>query len=236
MSTSSRNSLPAGPRAGFTLVELLIAMTLTAVIGMVLFSTYAAVMDNGKNVRERVARREGERVFWGIIDNDIAGLCVTDDKRSTLPPLSREPILLSDDYYRTTDADPPDASSDEVLLSFPTSSHLADIPESALPGPVCVEYVLRDGSRAAALIRRERAFCGVEGDFPWSELVLVRNVERVEVALYAPKTGYADDWPSPVAPEEMPQAIRFSIEREGEERPQTIVVPVFPRRSHAETR
>ena len=34
---------------GFTLVELLIAMTLTAVIGMVLFSTYSMVMDNGKN-------------------------------------------------------------------------------------------------------------------------------------------------------------------------------------------
>ena len=31
---------------GFTLVELLIAMTLTAVIGMVLFSTYSMVMDN----------------------------------------------------------------------------------------------------------------------------------------------------------------------------------------------
>ena len=73
---------------GFTLVELLIAMTLTAVIGMVLFSTYSMVMDNGKTVRNRVLERESERVFWGILDNDIAGLCLIDDKRSTLPPLS----------------------------------------------------------------------------------------------------------------------------------------------------
>ena len=50
---------------GFTLVELLIAMTLTAVIGMVLFSTYSMVMDNGKTVRNRVLERESERVFWG---------------------------------------------------------------------------------------------------------------------------------------------------------------------------
>ena len=113
---------------GFTLVELLIAMTLTAVIGMVLFSTYSMVMDNGKTVRNRVLERESERVFWGILDNDIAGLCLIDDKRSTLPPLSREPIVPSDAFYRLTETDKPQPSDDEVLLSFATSSHLADMP------------------------------------------------------------------------------------------------------------
>lgn len=173
---------------GFTLVELLIAMTLTAVIGMVLFSTYSMVMDNGKTVRNRVLERESERVFWGILDNDIAGLCLIDDKRSTLPPLSREPIVPSDAFYRLTETDKPQPSDDEVLLSFATSSHLADMPGTPLPGPVCVEYVLRNGNRSAAFIRRERAHCGVEGDFPWSELVLVRNVKSLEVALYSAKT------------------------------------------------
>ena len=102
---------------GFTLVELLIAMTLTAVIGMVLFSTYSMVMDNGKTVRNRVLERESERVFWGILDNDIAGLCLIDDKRSTLPPLSREPIVPSDAFYRLTETDKPQPSDDEVLFA-----------------------------------------------------------------------------------------------------------------------
>lgn len=118
---------------GFTLVELLIAMTLTAVIGMVLFSTYSMVMDNGKTVRNRVLERESERVFWGILDNDIAGLCLIDDKRSTLPPLSREPIVPSDAFYRLTETDKPQPSDDEVLLSFATSSHLADMPAPPCP-------------------------------------------------------------------------------------------------------
>ena len=113
---------------GFTLVELLIAMTLTAVIGMVLFSTYSMVMDNGKTVRNRVLERESERVFWGILDNDIAGLCLIDDKRSTLPPLSREPIVPSDAFYRLTENHKPQPSDDEVLLSFANSSHMADMP------------------------------------------------------------------------------------------------------------
>ena len=217
---------------GFTLVELLIAMTLTAVIGMVLFSTYSMVMDNGKTVRNRVLERESERVFWGILDNDIAGLCLIDDKRSTLPPLSREPIVPSDAFYRLTEKDKPQPSDDEVLLSFATSSHLADMPGTPLPGPVCVEYVLRNGNRSAAFIRRERAHCGVEGDFPWSELVLVRNVKSLEVALYSAKTQFVEDRPSPLPPGAVPEAIRFTLHREEEEQPELFVVPVFPRRSH----
>lgn len=235
MSTSFRNSPPPPPRAGFTLVELLIAMTLTAVIGMVLFSTYATVMDNGKTVRNRVMQRESERVFWGILDEDIGGLCLLDDKNSTLPPISRAPIELSDDYYRLTDTERPEASEDEVLLSFATSSHLADIPTAALPGPVCVEYVLRSGERAA-FIRRERAFCGVEGDFPWSELVLVRDVKKVEVAMFTAKTGFVTDWASPLQSDRLPEAIRFSIQRETDEAPEESLIPVLPRRSHAERR
>ena len=217
---------------GFTLVELLIAMTLTAVIGMVLFSTYSMVMDNGKTVRNRVLERESERVFWGILDNDIAGLCLIDDKRSTLPPLSREPIVPSDAFYRLTEKDKPQPSDDEVLLSFATSSHLADMPGTPLPGPVCVEYVLRNGNRSAAFIRRERAYCGVEGDFPWSELVLVSNVKSLEVALYSAKTQFVEDWPSPLPPGAVPEAIRFTLHREEEEQPELFVVPVFPRRPH----
>ena len=203
-----------------------------AVIGMVLFSTYSMVMDNGKTVRNRVLERESERVFWGILDNDIAGLCLIDDKRSTLPPLSREPIVPSDAFYRLTETDKPQPSDDEVLLSFATSSHLADMPGTPLPGPVCVEYVLRNGNRSAAFIRRERAHCGVEGDFPWSELVLVRNVKSLEVALYSTKTQFVEDWPSPLPPGTVPEAIRFTLHREEEEQPELFVVPVFPRRSH----
>ena len=76
------------------------------------------------------------------------------------------------------------------------------------------------------------AYCGVEGDFPWSELVLVRNVKSLEVALYSTKTQFVEDWPSPLPPGAVPEAIRFTLHREEEEQPELFVVPVFPRRSH----
>ena len=62
MNTSCRNRRA---EAGFTLLELLIAMALTAVIGMVLFSTYSMVMNNGQSVRALVLEREGERIYRG---------------------------------------------------------------------------------------------------------------------------------------------------------------------------
>ena len=72
----------------------------------------------------------------------------------------------------------------------------------------------------------------MEGDFPWSELVLVRNVKSLEVALYSAKTQYVEDWPSPLPSGAVPEAIRFALHREGEEQPELFVVPVFPRRPH----
>lgn len=222
---------PRSLEGGFTLVELLIAMTLTAVIGMVLFSTYGMVMDNGKAVRNRVLVREGERIFRGIIDNDMAGLCLVDDKHATLPMPSRQPITPSETYYRLTETDRPDASDDRILMSFATSSRLAEADETPLPGPVCVEYVLRSGSRGDAFIRRERDFCGVDGDFPWTEMVLVRGVESLTIELFSAKTDFVSEWS--VKAEQIPEALRFNLRREGEETPEPFIVPVFPRRSRA---
>ncbi len=206
-------------------------MTLTAVIGMVLFSTYGMVMDNGRAVRNRVLEREGERIFRGIIDNDMAGLCLVDDKHSTLPMPSRQPITLSETYYRLTEADRPDTSDDRILMSFATSTRLADAEETPLPGPVCVEYVLRGGSRGDAFIRRERGFCGVDGDFPWTEMVLVRGVASLTIDLFSGKTDFVSEWSAKA--DQVPEALRFNLRREGEETPESFVVPVFPRRSRA---
>lgn len=138
---------------GFTLVELLIAMTLTAVIGMVLFSTYSMVMDNGKTVRNRVLERESERVFWGILDNDIAGLCLIDDKRSTPPPLSREPIVSSDAFYRLTETDKPAALRRRSAAVFRHQFTSGGHARHPLARPGMCGYVLRNGNRSAAFIR-----------------------------------------------------------------------------------
>lgn len=225
---------------GFTLLELLIAMALTAVIGMVLFSTYAMVMDNGQSVRALVLEREGERIYRGVLDNDMASLCRVEQEEGGLPGLSRLRIAPSAEFYRRVGSEPPDpgdSAEDQVLLSFAGGArlvHQSVAGPGGLDGPVCVEYVLRAGRRGKALIRRERAYCGVEGTFPWVELVLTRGLQSADVALYMDGKGWIGNWDERTTAEAFPTAVRFTFLREGESEPEVFLAPVFPWRSDEE--
>ena len=234
MNTSCRNRRA---EAGFTLLELLIAMALTAVIGMVLFSTYSMVMNNGQSVRALVLEREGERIYRGVLDNDMAGLCRGEEEENGLPGLSRRPIVPSAEFYRQTGIEPPEPTNDEVVLSFAGGARLAResiTGPDGLDGPVCVEYVLRAGGRDKALIRRERGYCGVEGDFPWAEFVLLRGLQSVDTALYISGKGWLPGWEARTEAGDFPRAVRFTLLREGETEPEVFLAPVFAWRSDEE--
>lgn len=218
---------------GFTLLEMLIAMTLTAVIGTVLFSTYNMVMDSGISIRKTVHQREGRRIFWTILDSDISGLCLIE---KVLPSLSRDSIHNSEAYLKwigDEKASPKD-NEDELVLSFATTTSLTDALPTSVSGPVCVEYMLRSGGNAKVLIRRERAFCGVDGDFPWSEFVLLRNIRKIDVALYSQaQNRFETEW-EPIQAGDAPESLRFTVHWDmatGSDEESQIVIPLFPRRS-----
>lgn len=209
---------------GFTLVELLIAMVLTALIGTVLFSTYAFIADSGVKGRELVQSREASRIFWGIVDADISGLVLSRD----LPLPSRTPMRPSEEWLEAAreTVEPEDGV---CLMAFATTSFLDQGPEVGLAGPRCVEYVARQGRSGVALIRRERPFCGVDGDFPWTEAVLLTGLKDARVALYSSEHG---EWDMPEEKEwhrlgaVLPQAVRIILEYDGAEEPETLLVPL----------
>lgn len=210
---------------GFTLVELLIAMVLTALIGTVLFSTYILISDSGVKGRALVQSREAPRIFWGIAETDISGLVLSKE----LPLPSRTPILPSEKWQEASgeSAEPAEGT---YLLTFATTSSLEGGPELGLSGPLCVEYVARQGRSGMALIRRERPFCGVDGDFPWSEAVLLTGLKDVRMKLYSSERG---EWDVPEEKEwhrigaVLPQALRIILEYEDAEEPETLLVPLL---------
>lgn len=197
---------------GFTLLEMLIALALTAVVCTVLFSTWRFTASHSVWIHKSVAQRETSRLLPSILDADMAGLTWLQDEngRPLLPPPGRVP--MSRFHLPVTDQkDSKFAFDDAVLLAFPTTTSLSRQNAVALVAPVCVEYVLRPLSGGTALVRRERAFCGVRGDFPWEELVLLRNIRRVELAALLPDQGYIVDWEGGTP---LPQAIRLRLFRE----------------------
>ena len=210
---------------GFTLVELLIAMVLTAIIGTVLFSTYILISDSGVKGRELVQSREAPRIFWGIAETDISGLVLSKE----LPLPSRTPMLPSEKWQKAT-GESVDPAEGTYLFTFATTSSLEGGAELGLSGPLCVEYVARQGRSGIALIRRERPFCGVDGDFPWSEAVLLTGLKDVRMKLYSSERG---EWDVPEEKEwhrigaVLPQALRIILEYEDAEEPETLLVPLL---------
>lgn len=209
---------------GFTLLELLIAMLLTSIIGVVLFSTYRMVLENGQSLQHIVGERETGRMVKTIIDNDIAGLYDMSEK--AVPPLSKKPIIASDEYYALTGTSPKQ-SEDTLLISFTSTHSLNKVIETPTPPPVCLEYVLRKTKINNALIRRERAYCGVDGAFQWTEMLLLQGLDSVEFALLF-GTEFRTEW-SPTFPKD-PTAVRFVFKHAGKEKLETFIVPIIAQR------
>lgn len=69
---------------GFTLLELLIAMGLTSILGLVLFSTYRMILSYGQEASVHVMLQEEKRQFNIILDNDLANITYTLDETSPI--------------------------------------------------------------------------------------------------------------------------------------------------------
>jgi len=221
-----RQNASNSSKAGFTLLELLIAMMLTGVIAMVLFSTYRMVLENGQHLQRIVGERETGRMVKAVIDNDLTSMLLSSDD-DAMPLPKQAPIELSANYYEQTGLEAIEERDDEVILSFATTHSLVNTRDTTTPAPVCIEYVLKDSRHGKNLVRRERAYCGIEANFPWTDILMLQGLKSVEVALLI-GTEFQIEWANP---KETPSALRFVFEYEGIEELETFIVPLLPEES-----
>ena len=174
----------SSPDEGFTLFELLIAMALTALIGAVLFQTWNMVAHSGTDAAKLVRKRERERIVFSLMDNDFTGMIFPREETSNLPLPSKQPIDWTDEFYELMGRKKEQNSQkkDKTLITFAGVTSLTS--NEAKPGwPVCIEYVLAKNGTNYNLLRREREACGISGDFPWRDNVLLENILDADVEL-----------------------------------------------------
>jgi type II secretion system protein J len=151
-------------RAGFTLIEVLVATALSAVIMMALFSMFSSVADVSMDIRTRQGESAGERAFESILFDDLRSL-----------------YAAPGDVFEFSGKSGSFLGVDGVFLSFCTSASL----NVAGSGPSLslnrVEYLLREQGDAKEIHRRERSYCGVSGDWEWVDVLVVSGVQEVEV-------------------------------------------------------
>lgn len=215
---------------GFTLFELLIAIMLTAVIGTVMFKTWDTAVKSGEKATQAVEGRERDRIVFGIMDNDMAAIQHPDAENSSLPRISKEPILPDEGFYkmmgRKKESGLPGGES--VLLSFSTSSSIRQ-DGRFMGAPVCVEYrLVRQSADRYGLKRRERGMCGVSGDFPWDETMLMDNLQTAKMELVFEDGAELETW-QPADLDNMPSAIKFSFRKVGMAEEMEVYFPLFAR-------
>ena len=232
--------------SGFTLVEMLIAMLLTALISLVLFSTYRNVAESRKSARILVEDREHPRVFRAVLEDDFTSIQTSPNRR--LPLLSRFPVPPGARYLEAAGPEARDKAAaekngrDELVFSFAGTSGLHPETTAAHPGKdagtaglFCIEYVLRDQGGKQSLVRRERPHCGVEGLFFWDEDVMLPSVYRMRTEVWPTGgTGYMEKWQKMISSDDVPRAIRFRIWHTVEDSyPETLIISLPERKSHA---
>lgn len=223
----------SSPDAGFTLFELLIALALTALIGAVLFQTWNMVAHSGADAARLVSQRERERTIFALMDNDFAGMIFPREETSNLPFPSKQPIDDSDEFYelmgRKKEKDA--QGKRKTLIAFAGVTSLAA--DEAMPGwPVCIEYVLDKNNTNHDLVRREREACGISGDFPWRDNVLLENILDADVELIFENGRRLAQWDDSDL-KFLPIALRLAWTGADNEEKE-ILFPVFPGRVEVE--
>lgn len=142
------------------------ALALGSTVMVALFAMYEGVLDASEQVRRVSAAGRSARMALGVIEDDL---------RSISPVPGSGLFMLAEEQDLGTGAD------GTVVLSMTTTATLDFSSELPHWGIQVVEYMLVDGVRGESLVRRERPFAGIVGDFEWLESVLLEDVDEVRV-------------------------------------------------------
>ncbi len=189
-----------GNERGFTLLELLIAATMLAIVAMVVVSSFTNTLASIERARERsdvsqTARLVLERMFW--------------DLSSTF-------FYSEEEAYRFVDRENEQDEPRGLVLSFVTVVRHG-LREGTTPGGLArVEYLLGphpENEDETALYRRETGILGGEGETPRSVALMGEYIRKFYLE-YFDETGTVHTaWDSDEAEGErsLPVGVRITL-------------------------
>ena len=191
------------PAAGFTLLEVLVAMAITAVIGIMTLGSFRSV-----DRAQEISRDQGDR---------YAGA------RLALSRLSREVEMafLSEHYDHNRFRERPTlfvGKEDDLL--FTTMAHQRLARDARESDQAVVEYTLEadpDHSGAKALFRREKVHFDEEPDRGGRKELVADHLRAFRLQYYDPKKQeLVHEWSTRAVdhPKDLPARVRIELEME----------------------
>ena len=164
--------------SGFTLLETLVAITLSSVVMLALFGMFSGVVDVVSHVRMQEGTSYGQSVFRSLLMDDL-----------------RSVYLGPQAEFRFKGESGSFLGIDGGFLEFATSASLNSVGEGVATSLKRVQYTMERGEKGSDIIRRELAHCGVTGDWEWVEAVVFRGVEELELEYLDPEDwSYSTEW------------------------------------------
>jgi type II secretion system protein J len=183
-----------GGSSGFTLIETLVAITLSSVVMLALFGMFSGVVDVVSHVRKQENVSYGQSIFRSLLMDDLRSI-----------------YLGSQEDFRFKGGSGSFLGIDGGFLEFATSASLNTVGGEVTTSLKRVQYTLVRGERGSDIVRRERAYCGVKGDWEWVEAVVFRGVEELELEYLDPEDwSYSTEWDKPEA--SCPRAVSVHVE------------------------
>ena len=231
-SASTRPPMRAGQR-GFTLIELILAMAVGAIVLIVINSTFTGALRLHNTTHRRIDEDLVVQRALGVIRKDLAGIMLPANPQATTNNLSGQ---LTTESYSTNELD---TTSERVTPDIYTSSGAIDgwTPYAEVQ---MVSYYLSpsdNGGSGKNLVRLVTRNLLPAVDATAEAQTLLPDVVRAGVSYYDGQ-GWLETWDS-VTSSSLPTAIKFSIVRatadgsasRSESDPIEIVVPVLVKTS-----
>lgn len=189
------------PRPGFTLIEVIVAIAMTAFIGIVLAATFNTTVNTKVLLDEESMRVRAIDVALSRLAMEIGAAYVSDryDARR----------------YRDYNNRPTNFIGNRDRLQFATFSHERLYVDSKESDQQVVEYSLKNDERGKrSLLRREKVVFDEKMDRGGVEEVLLENVEGFELAYWdSTKQSWENEWDTrrPEKKSILPSRVRFAI-------------------------
>ena len=166
---------------GFTLLEVLIAITIFAVSVSVVYTLYGAILSVVHSAEDRTAQNSRVQVTFERFSADLAGLYQ-----------AKQGFLVG----KTADN-----SADEAILEFVSTSHLSFDPEAPPVALALIRYYLRqdDQGRTYSLLRSDSPVSIGAEDDGFAEkikLVLCEGLKEIKLNYVDRESQEFDEWDS----------------------------------------
>ncbi len=200
--------------SGFTLLELLIALVLSLMIAVAALELYTSVSMVTKDSYSREEASSARKIVAGLLAEDLGSL-----------------YFMPESDFSFTGKGSSSFGLDGALLEFTTTATIAKKQKGEAIGLYKVQYRLSGNSadeKGRTLLRRERPWQGLKGEWPWLDVPVLEHIEQVETEYYDTKTSqYVTEWP--LTKKTLPGAVRIHIsytQDAPQAGKQTFIIPV----------